>query len=141
MRAVCEGQKVTFRSRTLLPPPPRSSSGVHAQESDLGASVSTPLDPGSTSLRRMAKVLTDPNSKYTTRRINYKEAEHSTLNATEQDGAHMEGLPGSRTLQDSSRASHEHRQIRQAGQAASGHPGLLCRLSIRQKNSGYWAPL
>lgn len=70
MRAMCEGQKTTFRSCTLLPPPPRSSSGVHAQESDLGASVSTPLDPGSTSLRRMAKVLTDPNSKYTTRRIN-----------------------------------------------------------------------
>lgn len=74
---------------SLLPPPPRSSSGVHTRESDLGASVSTPLDPGSTSLRRMAKVLMDPNSKYTTRRINYKEAEHSTLSVTDQDRAHM----------------------------------------------------
>lgn len=72
---------------SLLPLP--SSSGAHAQESDWGASVSTPLDPGSTSLRRVPKVLMDPNSKYTTRRINYKEAEHSTLNVTDQDRTHM----------------------------------------------------
>lgn len=70
---------------SLLPPPQRSSSGVHTQ----GASVSMPLDPGSTSLRGMAKVLMDPNSKYTMRRINYKEAEHSTLSVTDQDRAHM----------------------------------------------------
>lgn len=76
---MCEGQRTTFRtwfspSTTWVP----LRQEFKLRSSDLVAGIFTPLDPGGTSLRGMAKVLTEPNSNCIMR-ANYKETEQQCV--------------------------------------------------------------